>query len=96
MVYSVVRLTSLGLHLGVDSLAYLPAKLSLFVQTRAEAIGTGVFSPLNTVHVQYRGLFVEQYKCTWGCCGIGLKEVCRLQSDVVVVTDCVPVSADTF
>ena len=49
------------------------------LQTRAESVGTGVFAPLNTVHVQYRGVFVEQFKCVFveqfKCCGKGLKEV---------------------
>ncbi|KAL3157951.1 hypothetical protein ABBQ32_012351 [Trebouxia sp. C0010 RCD-2024] len=40
------------------------------VPTRAESVGTGVFAPLNTVHVRYRGVFVETFKC----CGKGLKE----------------------
>ncbi|DBA82803.1 hypothetical protein WJX77_009020 [Trebouxia sp. C0004] len=46
------------------------------VPTRAESVGTGIFSPLNTVHVQYRGIFLEQFKCSWreACFGGGLRE----------------------
>lgn len=45
------------------------------MQTRAEAVGTGVFAPLNTVHVRYRGMFVELFKACPGLCKGGLKEV---------------------
>lgn len=45
------------------------------MQTRAEAVGTGVFAPLNTVHVRYRGMFVELFKACPGLCKGGLNEV---------------------
>ncbi len=45
----------------------------LFTQqnTWPEELGTGVFAPLNIVHVKYRGFFVERFKC----CGHPLREV---------------------
>lgn len=49
----------------------VPSKKLIHMQTRAESVGTGVFAPLNTVHVRYRGRFVETFKC----CGKSLKEV---------------------
>lgn len=53
---------------------YCPDK-SYGLQTRAEAVGTGVFAPLNTVHVRFRGVFVEAFKVCPGVCTGGLNEV---------------------
>ena len=44
-------------------------------QTRAEAVGTGVFAPLNTVHVRFRGVFIEAFKICPGLCKGNLNEV---------------------
>lgn len=45
------------------------------LQTRAEAVGTGVFAPLNTVHVRFRGVFIEAFKICPGLCKGNLNEV---------------------
>ena len=44
-------------------------------QTRAEAVGTGVFAPLNTVQVRFRGTFIEAFKVCPGVCTGSLNEV---------------------
>ena len=44
----------------------------LVQQVETEVLGTDLFATLNTVHVKYRGFFVERSIC----CGHPLREVC--------------------
>ena len=68
------RQICVGVHCSCMQIPTAERDILAFLQTRAEPVGTGLFSPLNTVHVQYRGMFIEQFKCKCYLCGGGLKE----------------------
>lgn len=67
---------SVGRHwcqpVAAGKLAVLSKRQYLVTQVQAEMRGTDLFATLNTVHVKYRGFFVERFIC----CGHPLREVC--------------------